>query len=32
MIEKKIYFGDDAWEKIVSGVQKLDEAVGSTLG
>ena len=32
MIEKKIYFGEDAWEKIVSGVQKLDEAVGSTLG
>jgi chaperonin GroEL len=32
MIEKKIYFGSDAWDKIVQGVQKLDEAVGSTLG
>lgn len=32
MIEKNLTFNDDAWGKILSGVQKLNKAVGSTLG
>ena len=32
MIEKKISFKDESWESILRGVEKLQEAVGSTLG
>lgn len=32
MIEKKLTFNVNAWDKIISGVNKLNRAVGSTLG